>query len=134
MLTDEEQIRALVETWHAATKSGDVDAVLSLMTDDVVFLAPGREPMGKTEFATMSKGPTGGARPNFEIHAVILEIHVTGDFAFMRTHLDVKVLPSGAHEPIHRAGHTLSVLRKNGGQWQIARDASLLTMVQKTSQ
>lgn len=24
MLTDEDQIRALVETWHAATKSGDV--------------------------------------------------------------------------------------------------------------
>lgn len=104
------------------------------MTDDVVFLAPGREPMGKTEFVTMSKGPAGSARPNFEINAVILEIQVVGDFAFMRTHIDVKVLPSGALEPTHRAGHTLSVLRKNGGQWQIARDANLLTMVQKTSQ
>lgn len=134
MLTDEEQIRALVETWHAATKSGDVDAVLSLMTDDVVFLAPGREPMGKSEFATMSKGPAGSVRPNFEINAVILEIQVTGDVAFMRTHMDVKVLPSGAQEPIHRTGQTLSVLRKNGGQWRVARDANLLTMVQKTSQ
>ena len=98
------------------------------------FLAPGREPMGKTEFAAMSKGPAGSVRPNFEINAVILEIQVAGDFAFMRTHLDAKMLPSGAQEPIHRAGQTLSVLRKNGGQWRVARDVNLLTMVQKTSQ
>ncbi len=134
MLSDEDQIRALVETWHAATKSGNVDAVLILMTKDVVFLAPGQEPTGKTEFATMFKGPAGIARPNFEINAVILEIQVAGDFAFMRTHLDVHVLPSGAREPLHRAGQTLSVLRREGGQWRIARDANLLTMVQKTSQ
>jgi uncharacterized protein (TIGR02246 family) len=35
MLSDEEQIRALVQTWQSATKSGDIDAVLGLMTDDV---------------------------------------------------------------------------------------------------
>lgn len=29
----------------AATKVGDVDTALSLMTDDVVFLVPGRPPM-----------------------------------------------------------------------------------------
>ena len=41
---DEAEIRQLVATWMAATESGDVDKVLSLMTDDVVFLVAGREP------------------------------------------------------------------------------------------
>lgn len=133
MLSDEAQIRALVETWHTATKSGDIDTVLALMTDDVVFLVPGREPMGKSEFATISKVPAGVARPNVDISAVILEIQTSGDFAFMRTHLDIKVLPPGAHEPNYRAGHTLSVLRKEEGRWRIARDANLLTLAQSRS-
>ena len=41
MQDDEQQIRELVATWMAATKAGDVDTVLGLMTDDVVFLMPG---------------------------------------------------------------------------------------------
>ena len=40
MTRDEQEIRDLVSTWMSATKAGDTDAVLSLMTDDVVFLAP----------------------------------------------------------------------------------------------
>ena len=39
MRSDEEQIRELVSRWMVATKSGDVDAVLELMTDDAVLLA-----------------------------------------------------------------------------------------------
>lgn len=35
--SDEEQIHHVIATWQAATKAGDVDAVLGLMTDDVVL-------------------------------------------------------------------------------------------------
>ena len=42
MTDDERAIRELIETWMAASKSGDVDTVLSLMADDVVFMVPGR--------------------------------------------------------------------------------------------
>ena len=41
MQSDEQEIRQLVSTWMAASKAGDVDTVLSLMADDVVFLMPG---------------------------------------------------------------------------------------------
>ena len=54
MQSDEEQIRKLVTNWHAASKAGDVDTVLNLMTDDVVFLVPGRAPMNKEEFASLT--------------------------------------------------------------------------------
>ena len=38
MSTDERAIRDLVAVWHSATPKGNVDTVLSLMAEDVVFL------------------------------------------------------------------------------------------------
>ena len=38
MTEDEKEIRRLVETWMSATKRGDLDTVLGLMAEDVVFL------------------------------------------------------------------------------------------------
>jgi len=52
MTNDEQEIRQLVATWMAATKAGDVEIVLGLMSDDVVFLLAGQPPMiGKSAFA-----------------------------------------------------------------------------------
>lgn len=52
MSSDEQEIRNLVATWMAATKAGDIERVLSLMAEDVVFLLPGQPPMiGKSAFA-----------------------------------------------------------------------------------
>ena len=42
MTDDETAIRALIATWMQASQQGDIDTVLSLMTDDVVFMVPGR--------------------------------------------------------------------------------------------
>ena len=42
MKSDEQEIRQLVAAWMAATKAGDIETVLGLMADDVVFLMPGR--------------------------------------------------------------------------------------------
>jgi len=40
MTNDERAIRELVQTWMTASKAGDIQTVLSLMTDDVVFMTP----------------------------------------------------------------------------------------------
>ncbi|WP_407276392.1 YybH family protein [Halothiobacillus sp. DCM-1] len=133
MLSDEEQIRTLVQTWQSATHAGDVDTVLGLMTDDVVFLVPGRPPMRKAEFAALSRVPAGSPRPKFEGVSEIQEIHVSGDMAYLWTRLSVSVTPPGASQPIERAGHTLTVLRRVGGRWLLARDANLLSPVQRPS-
>ena len=52
---DERAIRELVQTWMTATKAGDIQTVLSLMTDDVTFMTPGTEPFGKEAFATTAE-------------------------------------------------------------------------------
>lgn len=62
MQSDEQQIRQLVSTWMAATKAGDVDKVLSLMTDDAVFLLPGDTMMRKSDFAAAARSQPGRER------------------------------------------------------------------------
>lgn len=123
---DEAQIRALVATWMAATKAGDIATVLSLMTDDVVFLTPGGPVMRKADFAAAAHAQRGPEAPTFEGASEIQEIEVLEDWAFMWTKLTVVVTPAPGAPPMTRKGHTLTILRKDNGRWLLARDANLL--------
>ena len=121
--TDEAAIRKLVDTWMAASKSGDIATVLDLMTDDVVFMVPGREPFGKEAFAAASD-----AIKNVRIDgdADIRESNVLGDWAYIRNYLEMTITPEGG-DPVKRSGWTLTILRKEDGRWRLARDANLVT-------
>ncbi len=44
MSEDERAIRSVIARWHDATAAGDVDSILELMSEDVVFLVGGSEP------------------------------------------------------------------------------------------
>jgi uncharacterized protein (TIGR02246 family) len=127
MHDDERAIRTLVDTWLAATEAGDADAVLGLMTDDVVFTVAGREPFGKAVFAD---GMRAMKDVRIETKSDLQEITVVGDWAWLRNHLRVTVTPPGK-EAMRRAGYTLTVLqRRADGTWAIARDANMLTAEQ----
>ena len=125
---DERAIRELVETWMAASRTGDLSKLLSLLADDVVFLTPGREPFGKDAFAAHTREH---ANVRMDGSAEIEELVVLGDSAWCRTHLVVTLTPPGGEARRH-SGRTLTVLRKtsNGG-WVIARDANLVAPEQK---
>jgi uncharacterized protein (TIGR02246 family) len=99
------------------------------MTDDVVFLVAGQPPFGKAHFAAVMKpAATGVPMPLIDGHSEIQEIRVSGDHAYMWARLRVEVTPPGG-VTAQRSGHTLSVLRKEGGRWRLARDANLLSPV-----
>lgn len=124
MTSDEQTIRELVQKWMAASQAGDTATVLSLMSDDVVFMVPGQEPFGKQAFATAAKDMRG---VSIEGTSDIQELRVLGDWAWMRNRLHI-TMTSPKGEPKRRSGHTLTILRKNDdGHWVIARDANLLT-------
>jgi uncharacterized protein (TIGR02246 family) len=127
MSDDEKAIREVVTTWMAATKAGDSATVLGLMTDDVMFLVPGMAPFGKAEFAAATKEQS-SASVHFDGKSEILELKVVGDWAYIVTKLKVTTTTDNS-EPGIRAGHTLSILRKQNGKWQLARDANLLAPV-----
>ena len=125
MTDDERTIRDLVETWMAATKRGDLATVLSLMTDDVVFMVPSQEPFGKEAFSALSDGMR-----SIEIDGTsnVQELQVVGAWAYMRNHIRITATPASGGEPVRRSGYTLSIFRKGeDGRWRLARDANLLT-------
>ncbi len=124
MTDDERAIRDLVETWMTASKAGDTAAVLSLMSDDVIFMVPGQAPFGKEAFRAAAEGGKGA---RVDGRCEIQEIQVLGDWAYLRNYIDVTVEPPGGAEPVRRAGYTLSILRKGAdGRWRLTRDANLV--------
>lgn len=125
MTADERAIRDLVATWMRASQERDLATVLGLMTEDVVFMVPGREPFGKEAFAAMSKEMQGA---RMQGTSDIRELSVLGDWAYLRNYLTVMITPPGG-PPVRRAGYTLTILRKQNGRWLLARDANLLTRI-----
>lgn len=129
MQNDEHEIRRLVATWMTASKAGDVDTVLSLMSDDAIFLVAGQPVMHKTDFATAARAQSRPDAPTFDGSSEIQEIRVLGDWAFMWTRLTVVVTPPAGGASNTRKGYTLTILNKQGGRWVLARDANLLAPV-----
>jgi uncharacterized protein (TIGR02246 family) len=124
MDADERAIRDLVTAWLDASRRADVDTLLSLMTDDVVFMTPGREPFGKAEFATQARAMKG---VRVEGASDIREIRVLGDWAYLRNAIEIVATPEGG-APVRRSGYSLTILRKGpDGKWRLARDANLVS-------
>jgi uncharacterized protein (TIGR02246 family) len=124
MTEDERAIRNLIDTWMVATQKGDVETVLNLMADDVIFMVAGQKPFGKEAFAAAARGMT---NVRFEGRSNIEELKVLGNWAYLRNYIEMTMTPEqGA--PVHRAGYTLTIFRKQeDGRWVLARDANLVT-------
>src|SRR5947207_13648409 len=95
MQSDEQEIRQLVDTWMAASKTGDVETVLSLMAEDVVFLQPGQPPMRKVDFAAAARAQPGQEAPRIEDTSEVQGSKVLGEWALMWRKVRVKVTTAG---------------------------------------
>src|SRR5436190_955922 len=84
----------------SAASEGDVDAVLRLMADDVIFMVPGQQPFGKREFAATSAGMKD---VRVEGRSDIRELKVLGDWAYLRNYIGMTMTPAGG-APVHRGG------------------------------
>ena len=120
---DERQIRELINAWIAASNARNLPALMDMMTDDVVFMTPGRAPFGKAEFAADSQRMKSVA---IDARAQVQEIEVSGPRAYVRNHIRVELTsPGQASKRV--SGYAMSVLRKEAdGRWRIARDANLV--------
>jgi uncharacterized protein (TIGR02246 family) len=85
--------------------------------------------MHKPDFADAARAQASQGAPQFEGSSDIQEIKVIGDWAFMWTKLTVVVTPPGGAQSVKRAGHTLTILKKESGKWVLARDANMLVPV-----
>ena len=120
---DERQIRKLIESWIAASNARDLPALMDMMTDDVVFMTPGRAPFGKAEFVAdvgRMKSVAIDARVDVQ------EIEIFGPSAYIRNHIQVELTSQG-QTPRRMSGYAMSILRKGAdARWRIARDANLV--------
>ena len=127
MSTDEQAIRDLIASWHRATATGDVETVLTLMAEDVVFLVAGHPPTrGRNSFERGLRGVLSQNR--IESTSEIQEIAVSGDLAYCWTALTVRIVPIASGTATVRTGNALSILRKQAnGSWVLTRDANMLS-------
>lgn len=128
MTADEQAIRTLVAEWHRATAAGDVESVLRLMAEDVVFLVAGQPPMrGRLNFEKGLRGLLAAHR--VASTAEVQEIEVSGDLAYCWSTLNVEITPTSGGSRTVRSGSALSILRKQStGAWVVVRDANLLAV------
>jgi uncharacterized protein (TIGR02246 family) len=125
--TDVQAIRDVVASWHRATAAGDVETVLKLMAEDVVFLVAGHPPMrGRSSFERGLRGLLSQNR--IESTGEVQEIAVSGDLAYCWTALIVRIVPIAGGTATVRTGSALSIFRKQpDGSWVVARDANMLS-------
>lgn len=126
---DERAIREVHSTWIDAVNAGDLDRLLTLMADDVVFLNPGRAPSGRDGFSAAFSS----AHQQVQIRCIseLEEVVVAGEVAYTLARDSLSVIPRGGGGATRLAGHRLTVYRKQlDGRWLLARDAHTLSPVE----
>ena len=129
MGSDERAIREVHSTWMDAVNAGDLARLLWLMADDVVFLNPGYEGLGRDGFSTKFSA----AHQQLRICCVseLEEVVVAGEVGYTRSRDLLSVSPLAGGEENRLAGDRMTIYRKQpGGGWLLARDANVLSPVQ----
>jgi len=130
MRSDEQEIREVHSTWISAVNAGDLDRLLALMADDVVFLNPGQAPFGRDVFSANFSAAHQQVR--IRCGSELEEIVVIGEVAYTWSRDALSVTPRAGVVATQLAGHRITVYRKQlDGRWLLARDAHTLSPVEE---
>lgn len=132
MKLDERALREVHTTWIDAVNAGDLGRLLTLITDDVVFINPGQAPSGRREFSANFVT----AHQQIRVHCVseLEEVVVVGEVAYTRSRDTLSVSPRAGGEETKLAGHRITIYRKQpDGRWLLARDAHTLSASQPST-
>lgn len=118
-------IRRLYQDWIAAGKAGNVEALLGMVTEDALFLAPGAPPMRGRE-AMEAAYQIAFSRHRIEQGFDEEELVLAGGWAFCRGRESFTATPWDGGPPVTLAGRrALSILKKGeDGIWRFARGIS----------
>ncbi len=129
-MSDEKEIRELFDNWIESTIKGDLELAHQCIADDALFFVPGVGEMDKKTFAAAAAGGSPEDSPiKFDLDSKLREIKVFRDHAYMWIESTLVMTPKNGDPATKMAGHSLSVLEKRDGRWQILRDANTLTAV-----
>jgi uncharacterized protein (TIGR02246 family) len=128
-MSDEQQIKQLMDEWERRTAAGDIEGLLALTADHAVFLSPGAAPITKAAFAADFRKISAKAR--IEQRQQVKDLGISGDLAYAWTQMTVTFTPKSGGARTERAGHVLAVFRRTAGGWQLARAAKLIASTAK---
>ncbi|HYZ74388.1 MAG TPA: SgcJ/EcaC family oxidoreductase [Chthoniobacterales bacterium] len=129
MGSDEREINEVHSTWIEAVNAGDLVRLLTLTTDDVVFLTPGEAPFGRDRFSSSLSAAHQKAR--IRCISELEEVVVVGEVAYTRSRDALSVTQHVGGEATHLAGHRITIYRRQpDGRWLLARDAHTLSPVE----
>ena len=129
-MRDEQEIRVLFNNWIKSTTEGNLELARQCIADDAVFLVPGIGEMNKESFAQAAAGGSPEDSPiDFDLNSKLREIEVFGDQAYIWVESTLVCSPKNGDPVTRMAGHSLSILEKRNGRWQIIRDANTMTVV-----
>src|SRR5947209_7238630 len=130
MRSDGQAIREAHSAWIDAVNSGALARLLVMTTDDVVFLNPGEDCVGRDGFSTKFAA----AHQKLRICCVseLTEVVIVGEVAYTRSRDSLTVSPRADGAESRLAGDRMTIYRKQpDGRWLLARDANLLSPVVK---
>jgi uncharacterized protein (TIGR02246 family) len=126
--SDQQAIAQLRDDWKAAIDMKDIRRILSLVTENCVFLAAYQPPIkGKPALEALYKL----VFEKYEIkqNFIYEEIKILYDWAYAWGYGEMTMTPLVEGEPIHSKGYGLMVLhREEEGEWKFARGISNLTL------
>jgi uncharacterized protein (TIGR02246 family) len=125
-MTDEDRIAELMASWQRAVADADVQQLLPLMAEDVVFLAAGQPRLsGREAFVEHLRAALGSVR--LEPSSEVREIRIAGDLAYCWSDVVLRVTPLQPAPVLRLVGPDLTILRREPhGRWVVFRAASML--------
>ena len=115
------EILQVRDAWIAAVKAKDVDRLLSLLTEDAVFMHPNR-PAVIGRAANRADLVTAFEKFQVDQRVVSDETVVAGEWAFDRAHVTTTITPVSGGNPVTVRSKTITILRRQpDGSWKIAR-------------
>jgi ketosteroid isomerase-like protein len=106
--------------WLAAVRTKNIDALMRMVTDDIAVIHPnGKTIRGADELRADFERFFGLF--NLEQSAAVEETVMTGEWAFDISEVRSNLAPVSGGEPKHIKSKVLTLLRRQGNEWRIAR-------------
>jgi uncharacterized protein (TIGR02246 family) len=133
MGSDEHAVSVLHATWIEAVNAGDLGRLLTLATDDVVFINPGQAPFGRDRFSAAFTEAHHRAR--IQCRSELEEIVAVGSVAYTRSRDALSVADRTTGHVAEFAGYRMTIYRKQAdGRWLLARDAHTVSPLENDDQ
>jgi uncharacterized protein (TIGR02246 family) len=122
-------IQELTKAWLAAVQGKDLEQVLSMVTDDVIFLSASVPPIrGKDAVAALYRNMY--ARFDLVQTSAFEEVEVMGEWAYAWGSDSLVLIPLGGGTPIRLQGYGLTILqRQSDGSWRYRRGINSMVQI-----